>query len=196
MTYIQKVLAVLRPYSSDPNLNRTKIFKEWEMILPSLDNGEDPSNWSDCTLCQHPGCRVVFTIRNKITSVQIDGVGSVCINKFLNVPEKITNNEIRRVIEETNSLKRDEIFSQLLARCNRYDEPFIENLKKWYDSNKSFSVKQMYHILDKAEKYGITIVPGILKISFRKMKFRDQVNTREFKRVFPYLTQDQQKKYA
>nr|WP_319376115.1 hypothetical protein [uncultured Methanoregula sp.] len=196
MTYFQRVLSVLRSQSQNSNGTSKQIFSEWEMVLPSLDNGEDPSNWSNCTLCGKSDCRFVFTIRNKITNVRIDGVGSKCINRFLGVPLEETNSEKRRILEESKKLKRDLFFVELLGRSSKYDTPFIQSLQEFHEGNGYFSTRQMNSILDKGEIYKLGVPVGIFNINFQRPKFRDQKNSQEFKRIYSYLTPQQQKKYA
>ena len=196
MTYIQRVLSVLRPRSQNSEGTSKQIFREWEMILPSLDNGEDPSNWSNCSLCGKSDCRFVFTIRNTMTNIRIDGVGSKCINRFLGVPLEETNTEKRRILEESKKQKRELFFIELLGRSSYNDIEFIQGLQGYYDFNRHFSTKQMNKILDKGEKYKLKIPYGIFNINFQKPKFRDQKNSKEFVRIFPHLSAQQQKKYS
>ncbi|ULJ64396.1 hypothetical protein [Wielerella bovis] len=196
--WVERSRANLLPLSETNNFEDA--LKEW--IYTGYSNDLEIAN-EHCELCEHSHIRYQFEIENKYNGNTLL-VGSECINKFgiLSIDEKghILNHQQSKskVNRDKNSLikksKEKLLINKLVELAQKDNEFNIQSFIDYYQSRKAFTPKQLFLLIWRFDKTGISYKPSMFTMTMRRHSEQaqlQQMDTWKIEKILPCMKSHQ-----
>lgn len=156
--------------------------KEWAYFGDMNDLGEP---LDDCELCDHPDIRYQFEIVNRINS-NILLIGSECITRFGGIGVVDTDGSVlegddaqRKVRSDKRKLIVDAqtkgVLNALIELKSKDADFEIQSFIEYYQENGAFTPNQLFTLLWRLEKAGISFKRNHLKMKMRRDREKEQI---------------------